>query len=440
MTVQSISHPKIVSGPVILLSDGSYFDLVNPDMTPVSIEVIAHALSNLCRFTGHTNKFYCVTPDTRILTRDFCWVNAGDLETGDWLWGFDDSAGGHRDWRRWRASQSKVYGLIERDLYEVVMEDGTVIKCSAEHPFLASAKQAGNQRWITATKLHDDLVDGKSRYLPKFIEPWHLDQSWGAGWLAGILDGEGSLASTASRGASINVAQNPGPVLDEIASQLAARGFSFSAAENKYSAVHHVTLRGGLAEQLRLLGSVRPIRLMEKMIDRLEGREFKRTRGLVRIKSIKPIGRGEVVALETSTHTYITEGFGSHNSVAQHSVLMSYHVEPGYEYDALMHDAVEAFIGDVAQPLKALLPDYQVVEERVSEYLSLQFNFTVPVPPPVKVADIRMLLTEKDQLLNSTDVWAVTAGHDPYDLKISQWIPSYAKLMFLKRYEQLRPT
>lgn len=51
-----------------------------------------------------------------------------------------------------------------------------------------------------------------------------------------------------------------------------------------------------------------------------------------------------------------------------------------------------------------------------------------------------MLLTEKDQLLNSTDVWAVTAGHDPYDLKISQWIPSYAKLMFLKRYEQLRPT
>lgn len=38
--------------PRILLSDGNYFDLANPDGA-VSIEVIARSLSRLCRFTGH---------------------------------------------------------------------------------------------------------------------------------------------------------------------------------------------------------------------------------------------------------------------------------------------------------------------------------------------------------------------------------------------------
>lgn len=38
--------------PRILLSDGRYFDLANPDGV-VSIEVIARSLSRLCRFTGH---------------------------------------------------------------------------------------------------------------------------------------------------------------------------------------------------------------------------------------------------------------------------------------------------------------------------------------------------------------------------------------------------
>jgi 5'-deoxynucleotidase YfbR-like HD superfamily hydrolase len=38
--------------PRILLSDGRFFDLANPDGV-VSIEVIARSLSRLCRFTGH---------------------------------------------------------------------------------------------------------------------------------------------------------------------------------------------------------------------------------------------------------------------------------------------------------------------------------------------------------------------------------------------------
>lgn len=46
--------------PTIQTQSGQHFDFLAPHTHRFDIEEIAHALSNLCRFTGHTSDFYSV--------------------------------------------------------------------------------------------------------------------------------------------------------------------------------------------------------------------------------------------------------------------------------------------------------------------------------------------------------------------------------------------
>ena len=61
-------------------------------------------------------------------------------------------------------------------------------------------------------------------------------------------------------------------------------------------------------------------------------------------------------------------------SVAEHSVHCASLVPPDYALEALLHDAQEAYLGDVSSPLKALLPEYRAIEHRVQAHIFRSFG------------------------------------------------------------------
>ena len=128
-------------------------------------------------------------------------------------------------------------------------------------------------------------------------------------------------------------------------------------------------------------------------------------------------------------------------SVAQHSVLLSRIVRAEHAFAGLMHDAAEAFIGDVTKPLKLLLPEYCRIEAEVEAAVFERFGVPNPLPPEVKEADLVMLATEQRDLMANGDSWETTGGASPWRLHetITPWSPAEARLAFLERFADLCP-
>jgi hypothetical protein len=134
--------------------------------------------------------------------------------------------------------------------------------------------------------------------------------------------------------------------------------------------------------------------------------------------------------------------FGGHStrfySVAEHSVLVSYAVSPAAALWGLMHDAAEAYVGDMVRPLKRSMPAYQVTELRVIRAIADRFRLNWKCPAEVKTADTRLLVDERDALMNASILpWGSLEGIEPLGVEIVGWSPEEAKAQFLTRFAEL---
>jgi hypothetical protein len=123
-------------------------------------------------------------------------------------------------------------------------------------------------------------------------------------------------------------------------------------------------------------------------------------------------------------------------SVAEHSILVS-ETAVGYEFEALLHDAAEAFLGDITRPLKQMLPEYKRIEAEVERAILDRFGVGL-LPPQVKKADLRVLAAEQKQIMpDGTDGWVRGQKVEPAPIVVRYLPPHEAKRVFLDRFETL---
>jgi uncharacterized protein len=92
-------------------------------------------------------------------------------------------------------------------------------------------------------------------------------------------------------------------------------------------------------------------------------------------------------------------------SVASHCVYICRELRSrGYPADVqaagLLHDAAEAFIGDMVSGLKRMMPEFRALERRYAATIEQQFGVHFDGNPTIKDADLRARLAEVRDLFH----------------------------------------
>lgn len=160
------------------------------------------------------------------------------------------------------------------------------------------------------------------------------------------------------------------------------------------------------------------------------------------------VPRGEV-RLEDIAHALAHKcRFTGHTtsfwSVAQHSVLVSHACDPEYALQGLLHDAGEAYLPDVAAPIKAAVhihdgvafATYAEVEDDLLRHIGRTLGFTLPLHASVKRADRRLLATEQRDVMVARPWWK-PSEYEPLAFRLEPCDPYVAKQRFIQRWHEI---
>lgn len=138
-------------------------------------------------------------------------------------------------------------------------------------------------------------------------------------------------------------------------------------------------------------------------------------------------------------------------SVAQHCYLVADLVPAEHQLAALLHDATEAYVGDLVRPLKegmrhfaerlGVCDLYDDTERMVWIAICQRFDLDPILPACVKRADLVALATEKRDLMpQHPEPWPCLGGIQPHAGYIDPWQPSAAAINYHHRLLQLLAT
>lgn len=288
--------------------------VVNPFQIPKEWEHIVSVDHGMVNPTGvifaaidYDYNVYCVAPQTKLLTDDLVWTKAGDIKVGDALAGFNENIPTTKK-RRWEKSIVESIRKIKKPSYRLTLSDGTSVVCSEDHQWLTET--LGTRRQWRTTK---ELKLGWK--LLKVSEVWDFDETYGGGYLAAALDGEGSLVRNQRGTITLSFVQNENFMLAKVKQELDKRGIRYGIYKRKGCDALCITITRK-KDVMKILGSVRPERLLPKFNTGLLGGFSSFAQPEIIKKEF--LGMTEVMAIQTSTKTFIAEGLASHNCYDEH--------------------------------------------------------------------------------------------------------------------------
>ncbi|MBF0184990.1 MAG: phosphohydrolase [Magnetococcales bacterium] len=124
-------------------------------------------------------------------------------------------------------------------------------------------------------------------------------------------------------------------------------------------------------------------------------------------------------------------------SVAEHAVHVSHLVTAQSARWGLLHDAAEAYLSDLPQPIKQQMPVFRQYEDRLLQVIATRFALPAEMPEEIKQVDMLLLSTEKAALMALEPAPWLGLPPPLHISLIACWSPEEAKAQFLQRFAQL---
>lgn len=268
---------------------------------------------------------FCLDENTKVLRSDFKWVRISEVRPGDILVGVDEfgigvTKNGNTNQRKMRRTVVEATRTFREETLKLTLENGVEIIATGEHRLLSKKNGGVEPEWKTVSSLK---VGNVLRYVSKtWGDPTNEDS-----WFGGMIDGEGHLALPSRSGVALGVSQVDGPVWERLLEYVKTRGYNFRIEVDKRSAgessklgskdVNKVVI-SRIDDVFKAMGLARPARFLPRGGDWWEGKSLPggkiRHVAWQKIIKIEYAGVRNVVDLQTSTKTFIAEGFVSHNS------------------------------------------------------------------------------------------------------------------------------
>lgn len=127
-------------------------------------------------------------------------------------------------------------------------------------------------------------------------------------------------------------------------------------------------------------------------------------------------------------------------SVAEHSVIVSQYVPEAFAREALLHDAAEAYVGDMVRPLKGLpeMRAFGEIEDRIYPVIMERFGVVSTAASRDAIAEIdnRIMADEVPALMTDVRIYR-TGTLVPLGATIAALDPSAARSVFLRQFMDL---